>query len=126
MRRAVLPVVLLGLGLAGCGPRSDAAAAPDGAVAMAQDQFSAQTREIPVGERITFSNAGSRTIHVLVLGKDGRAQSVPDAPSFGSGSRHRSDLGDRWTTPPWTTPGTFHVTCTLHPAMNLTVVVGRS
>ena len=44
-------------------------------------------------------------------------------PSFGGTAGHRSEVGDHWRTAPWTTPGTYRVTCTLHPAMNLTVTV---
>ena len=40
--------------------------------------------------------------------------------------KFRAEVGDTWTTPPWTTPGTFWVTCTLHPRMNLEVVVNSA
>jgi len=60
----------------------------------------------------------------LVVGDRGATRSEPGAPSFGGASGHRSERGDVWTTPAWTSPGTFHVTCTVHPAMNLTVTVG--
>jgi plastocyanin len=86
--------------------------------------FETDVRQIPVGERITFSNSSSRAMHVLVVGKDAQPKSQGGAPSFGGTSGHRSEVGDRWTTPPWTRPGTYWVTCTLHPSMNLEVVVG--
>jgi len=124
MRKALLPVVMLGLGLTGCNGGPAASADPAGTVTMVQNQFSVETQQLSVGQQITFSNSGSRIVHILAIGKDGQSRQLPDAPSFGADSRHRSGIGDRWTTPPWNTPGTFHVTCTLHPAMNLTVVVG--
>jgi plastocyanin len=65
-------------------------------------------------------------MHVLVVGKDAQPKSQEGAPSFGGASGHRSEVGDRWTTPPWTTTGTYWVTCTLHPSMNLKVVVSES
>lgn len=115
----LISTLLTGCAATGSGPSAE----PDGAVTMERNLFGVETRQIPVGGQVTFSNAGSRTVHVLVVGKDGAQRSTPGAPSFGVGFRHRTGIGDRWTTPPWSTPGTFHITCTLHPSMNMSVVV---
>lgn len=126
MRRTTLLILLLVGALAGCAAQPDRAPDDAGAVGMDHLVFEAELREIPVGERITFSNASSRALHVLVVGKDAQPGTQAGAPSFGGTSGHRAEVGDRWTTPPWTTPGTFWVTCTLHPSMNLKVVVSES
>jgi len=122
MRKTILPSLLLTVVLAGCAARPDAAA-DAGAITMDHLVFGTDAHEIRVGDQITFSNSSSRALHVLVVGKDAQPRSEPGAPSFGGASGHRAEVGDRWTTPPWDTPGTFWVTCTLHLSMNLKVVV---
>ena len=123
MRKVIGTTLLLAALLSGCAARPGAAG--DSAdIVMDHLVFETEAREIPVGGTVTFANTSSRALHVLVVGKD--AQPAPDrgAPSFGGTSGHRAEVGDRWTTPPWTTPGAYWVTCTLHTAMNLRVTVG--
>jgi len=124
MRKAILTTLLLAGVLSGCAAKPGAATDAPGTIDMDQLRFDTETSHIPVGGTLTFANTGSRFLHVLVLGKDAQPQKAQGAPSFGGLSGHRTEVGRRWTTPPWTTPGTYSVTCTLHPSMNLTVVVG--
>lgn len=121
MRRTVLSLVLTTL-LTACAQR--AGTTPEDAITMDHNVFATEALNIPVGGRITFSNSSSRALHILVVGRDAQPRPEPGSASFGGASGHRADVGDMWTTPPWTTPGTYHVTCTLHPSMNLVVVVG--
>ena len=93
---------------------------------MKELTFTTEARTIPAGARLEFVNDGSRALHVLVPGEDAKPRAQAGMPSFGGASGHRSEVGDRWLTPPWETPGTYLVTCTLHPAMNLTVTVQPS
>jgi plastocyanin len=123
MRKPILATLFLAGLLAGCAAQPDRSADDAGAVTMDHLVFQTDVREIQPGERITFSNLSSRALHVLVLGKDAQPRPQSGAPTFGGASGHRSEVGDRWATPPWTTPGTYWVTCTLHPSMNLKVVV---
>lgn len=95
-----------------------------GTIDMDHLVFQTEEHRIPLGGTITFANTASRALHVLVVGKDAQPRPEPGAPSFGGASGHRAEVGDRWTTPRWDTAGTFSVTCTLHPSMNLKVVVG--
>ena len=73
------------------------------------------------GDLIMLEPNGRRVLQII--GKDAQPKAQEGAPSFGGASGHRSEVGDRWTTPSWTQPGTYWVTCTLHPSMNLKVVV---
>jgi plastocyanin len=125
VRTTILTALSLAGVLAGCAAQPDRSAGAAGAITMDHLVFATDVREIHVGERITFSNASSRALHVLVPGKDAQPRSQQGAPTFGGSSGHRSEVGDRWTSPPWTTPGTYWVTCTLHPSMNLKVVVSE-
>ncbi len=87
--------------------------------------FSNSTISIRKGETITFvDDSGNGGLHILVVGKNGEPVSEKGTPDFGGLAGERLDVGDVWTSPPWNIAGTFHLTCTAHPAtMNLTVNV---
>ena len=123
MRKRMLAVSVLAILLAGCAAQPDRSAGEPGDITMDHLVFGVESHEFGVGGRITFSNFSSRALHVLVVGKDAQPETQPGAPSFGGASGHRAEVGDRWTTPPWDAPGTYWVTCTLHPSMNLKVRV---
>lgn len=101
--------------LSGCGASPHAVAAGPDAIAMDATVFRPAEREIPVGATLTFTNTSARARHILAVGRGG-------APYFGR-SGHRSDVGETWTTPPWTTPGSYRVTCTVHAGMTMRVTV---
>lgn len=93
------------------------------AVGMVQENFDRSTITLRAGERLELAN-NSNFLHVLILGADGRFAREPGAPAFGdSQGLLPMPRGRVYRTPPWTTPGIYHVTCTLHTGMNLTVVV---
>jgi plastocyanin len=117
---AVAAVAVLAV-LPGC-VRSTTAAEP-GAISFDHNLFKPGSTTIARGDTLTFANTSSRALHIIVGGSDARPESESGAPSFGGSSGARVDVGDRWVSPPWETPGTYHVTCTLHPSMNLDVTV---
>ena len=120
----VLFVVPL-LGLAVFLPEGSALPAPPaGAVGMGHERFTTESVAIPVGGRVTFVN-NSRWLHLLGPGDDGRLAAEAGVPRFGSRGIEVSETGGSYTTGPWMTPGTYRVTCALHPEMNLTVTVTR-
>lgn len=125
MRKYLAPFLLTFsvLALTGCGVRPDPGPVTPEAVRMNHLTFAPDSRSIAAGDRLEFVNDGSRALHVLVLGDGAQPQAQAGAPSFGGASGHRSEVGDRWLTPPWDTPGAYRVTCTLHPSMNMTVTV---
>lgn len=123
MRRLLLPLVLLGAALTACAPQAASGPRSPDAIGMDELTFRPAAHTIPAGTTVEFVNDGSRALHVLVLGENARPRSQAGAPSFGGASGYRSEVGDHWQTPPWDTPGTYVVTCTLHPSMNLTVTV---
>ncbi|MEA2827271.1 MAG: hypothetical protein QOG43_1710 [Actinomycetota bacterium] len=124
MRKTIGVLVVTAVLLTGCGGGAGGGAAVSAdAIRMDHLAFAPSSRTIPAGTRLEFVNTGSRALHVLVAGHDAQPRSQAGAPSFGGASGHRSEVGERWRTPSWTTPGTYTVTCTLHPSMNLTVTV---
>jgi plastocyanin len=121
LARSPALLALAGLLAAGCGPRGPSV--PDDAIVMTSTRFEPASRTIQRGGRVTFFNQQSGALHVLVNGRGGGTRREKGAASFGGVSGHRSKQGEIWTTPAWKTVGTFHVTCTIHPGMNLTVNV---
>jgi plastocyanin len=115
-----VPLLALGafLPAAGHGPKP----APAGAVGMEHETFTTGSVTIPVGGTLTFVN-NSRFLHVLGPGEHGRLTGTTGVPQMGPRGAHMSQTGDTWTTATWNTAGTYHVTCSLHPEMTMTVVV---
>ncbi len=86
--------------------------------------FNISSISISKGSTITFlDDPNNGALHILVVGQDGQQGSEQGAADFGGLSGERIDIGNSWTTPPWNTAGTYHITCTVHPQMNLTVKV---
>jgi len=115
-----VPLLALGafLPAAGHGP----APAPAGAVGMEHEKFTADSVTIPVGGTLTFVN-NSRWLHVLGPGDRGRISGDTGIPVMGPRGAHMSQSGESYTTAKWNTPGTYKVTCSLHPEMTIKVVV---
>ncbi len=94
--------------------------APAGAVGMVSQMFAHRVVTIHRGERITFVNDSS-LVHVIGPGRDAHIVSpTRGVPVLGW---HLMQTNGVYITPPWRTPGTYHLTCSVHPEMNLKVVV---
>jgi plastocyanin len=124
MRFAVLVV---GIGLIAAAlivpsPREAPAAARGGEITMGHEEFSRSETTIRAGQHVTFANT-SHWLHVIVPGKGARQDSQDGAPRLGARDAHLSERGDHWTTGAWNTPGTYDLTCQLHPEMTLEVRV---
>jgi plastocyanin len=113
--------------LAACGTASNTGNSntQNPTVMMGATTFQANSITISKGQTITFTDdAATGTMHILVIGKNGVADTEDGAPDFGGTSGHSINPGQSWTSPPWNTPGTYSVTCTIHPTtMTMTVTV---
>ncbi|HEY1350957.1 MAG TPA: plastocyanin/azurin family copper-binding protein [Ktedonobacteraceae bacterium] len=124
-RMALLAVFAMMLAaLVACGGSSTTTSAPTNyAVTMSGVTFNMNTISVPKGSTITFTTTQGGAAHNLVIGSSGRSHPESGTPDFGTGG-HTVGSGQSWTSPPWNTAGTFHVTCTYHPTtMTLTVTV---
>jgi plastocyanin len=94
-------------------------------ITMGATTFSTNSISITKGSTITFTDSQSNGAqHILVIGKQGVPETEAGAPDFGGTNGHTFQPGQSFTTGPWNTDGTYHVTCTIHPTtMNLTVTV---
>jgi len=94
--------------------------APPNAVGMNFMDFSKEVVTLHRGEWLTLVN-DSRNIHAVGPGQNGHIVSpVRGEPLTGF---HLMETNAAYKTGPWLTLGTFHITCSVHPMMNLTVVV---
>jgi plastocyanin len=92
-------------------------------IGMTEENYATDTVTIKVGEPLTFIN-NSHFLHVLTPGVDARTMDQAGMPAMDDAyGTHVSETGDVYTTKNWDTPGTYHLTCTLHPEMNVDVVV---
>lgn len=105
---------------------------PDGVIGMTHEGYASETIRIHVGDTITFQN-NSRWIHVIGPGYDGVLSSGYDKVEMlgddmnphhmGMALRTMVEEDGSYTTEPWNVPGTFLITCTVHPEMNAKVIV---
>ena len=111
--------------LAGRGTASATHPANPNTVNMGLATFSPTAITIKKGSTITFaSTVSTGTLHILAIGRSGQNETEKGAPDFGGNAGIRVDQNANWTSPPWNTVGTYHVTCTVHPGtMNLMVTV---
>lgn len=121
----VAPLLLvLALALAGCGKgggTGTGASCASTTVNMTASNFAVTCANISAGQSISFVDPSSAAIHILCIGKN---QSCS-----GSGPEELSD-GHQLTVNPgesksvaFPKAGTYTVTCTVHPNMDLTVTV---
>jgi plastocyanin len=95
-------------------------APPPTAVGMVEEFFDRSEETVRLGERLTFVN-NSRVVHVIGPGRDGQIRANPPGmPRLGSPLLETNSVQ---MTDPWQEPGTYYVTCSVHPKMTLTVVV---
>ena len=96
--------------------------APPNTVGMTFLDFTKDTVYLHRGQYLTFVDS-SRNIHEVGPGLNGHiTTAVRGEPMTGD---HLMQTNTVYKTGPWQTPGTFYVTCAVHPMMNLTVVVLR-
>jgi plastocyanin len=123
---ALLPLVLLIGLLSGCVVQSAPTGGAGGnAVEMGATTYtSGNSITIKKGSTITFTDSKDNgSVHILVIGENGTATAESGAPDLGANGM-TFNPGESKSIGPWTTPGTYHVTCTVHPTtMNLVVTV---
>lgn len=93
---------------------------PAGAIGMSGMDFTPSVVTIDQGQRLSLVNT-SAAIHVIGPGRGGRIWGTErGVPVLGF---HLMQTNGVYKTPPWTTPGTYYLTCSVHPDMTLKVIV---
>jgi plastocyanin len=89
---------------------------------MISDDFTRDVVTIQVGQRVTMFN-NSHVIHVIGPGRNGHVWGTErSVPVVGF---HLMQTNGVYRTPPWRTPGTYWLTCSVHSPMTLEVIVTR-
>ena len=117
-RLATLPALLaiFALILAACGSSTESSAADDGGgsagetVSMANTTFTPSTLTVAAGTTVTFTDTAG---HTVTEGTDGVAVDDPIVDEDGG-----SDVEVTFDE-----PGTYNITCKIHPSMNMTITV---
>jgi plastocyanin len=119
--RILLCVPLLALGLFLPALGSDPVTPPAGAVGMAHEVFTTETLTVHQGGTVTLVN-NSLWMHTIGPGRDGRLEDNAAVPLTG---RRLMQTNDTETTGRWNTPGTYYLTCSVHPEMTVKVIVTK-
>lgn len=94
-------------------------------VTMGIKTFTGPTRfKIKAGTPIKFVNTpGASALHFLVVGTNGQWHQTHGAPAvFNTAQGLEVDIG-KTVTVVFHTPGTYPITCTVHPAMQITIQI---
>ncbi|HEX9037223.1 MAG TPA: plastocyanin/azurin family copper-binding protein [Ktedonobacterales bacterium] len=134
---AIVPVALvLALALGACGkPAADGG--PGGTTSSGNGGSCATTQTIELGQvdfvqhcvtvsanqTVTFDDpASTGGVHIICTGANATCQAASNAPSELSAPGFTIQPGEQKQVT-FTTAGTYKIACTVHPAMNLTVIV---
>lgn len=113
-----VPLLVAGMYLPAAG--SDPAPAADGVLGMEHDLFSADEVTVKCGQTLPMVNS-SRWVHIIGPGEDGLLTQAPVGVPVTD--RVLVETNDTYTTGAWTKPGEYYLTCSVHPEMNVEVVV---
>jgi plastocyanin len=108
------------LALAACGQRTTG----PNEVSMVAADFSTSSITVNAGQVVHFTDpAGTGATHTICLGTDGTCDSGATGPQALESPGFTINSGDPAKDVTFDTPGTYKITCSIHPAMNLTVIV---
>jgi plastocyanin len=117
-----LGIVLVALVLLGTTACSRIRFLPLDQAHMQAAAFASTTAKVKVGSKIKFIN-DSDVSHILVVGQDGKWVNATGAPADLNNAAGKLVTGGQEFDVIFDTPGTYTVTCTVHPAMLITITV---
>jgi plastocyanin len=116
----MLLLFTLALALGGCGQTSTA----PNEVGLVAGDFAVTSISIKAGQAVHFTDpAGTGGVHTICLGSDGTCDQSANGPQALKSPGFTINPGDPAKDITFDTPGTYKITCSIHPAMNLTVTV---
>jgi len=133
MKKLILPLAMLAfLVLAGCGAVGNAQGNAGGkatcpaTVSMDAVNFQPNNGKVTIkaGQAVTFNDpAATGGLHILVVGSNGNLTPEPGAPPALSASAGLTINAGDTKAVTFANAGTYTITCTIHPYMEVTVVV---
>lgn len=118
--RILLAVPLIAAGMYLPASGSDPAAAAPGVLGMQHEHFAQDEITVKCGDTLPMVN-NSRWVHIIGPGEDGLLTEAPRGVPVTD--RFLVETHDTYTTGKWTVPGEYYLTCSVHPEMNVEVVV---
>ena len=115
----LVPLLVAGAFLPAAGAEPDAP--PPGALGMTHLDYAEESVSLHVGDTLTLAN-NSRWAHTVGPGQGGSVIDAEGVPITGFTLMQTNDL---FTTGRWNRPGTFYLTCSVHPDMTVKVVVAN-
>ena len=110
----------IALAVAACGPSQSA----PNEISMVTASFSTSTITIHAGQAVHFTDpAGTGATHIICLGEDGTCATAAQGPAVLQDPGFTINAGDQAQDVAFPSPGTYKITCSIHPSMNLTVIV---
>jgi plastocyanin len=91
----------------------------DGILGMNHEHYTSEVVTVHRGDTLTMQN-NSRFAHTIGPGKDAHLADAAGIPVTGMRLMQTNDV---YTTGQWNTPGEYELTCSVHPEMNVTVLV---
>ncbi len=113
----VVPLLLVGMYLPAVG--SNVNEPPPDALGMSHEHFAVDEVHVRCGQTLTMEN-DSRWAHIIGPGQKGLLEADGNVPVA---RRQLMETNDVYTTGAWTKPGTYYLTCAVHPEMTVKVVV---
>lgn len=112
-----VPIVVAGMVTPAVGHALDA---PEpGAIGMTHEHYAVKVVTIHRGDRLKFTNS-SHFVHIIGAGTGGLLDPPGDEPIR---KRVLVQSNQSYTTGPWNRPGVYHMTCSVHPEMDIKIVV---
>jgi plastocyanin len=114
-------VLALALVLAACGAAASTSIPPD-TVQLANASLAPTSITVAVNTTVHFVDEPSGAMHQLCLGQNGACHSSANGPQPLIAPGFRIDPGQTKDVT-FSAKGTFAITCTIHPPMNVTITV---
>lgn len=126
---ALLPLLLLlAFGIAACGQAASSStgngsgSTASNEVTTSATAFIQSSITITKGQSVHFVDEQSGAMHIICIGKQGQCDSGAKGPQELVGNGITIQPGQSHDVP-FDTPGTYPITCPIHPDMNMTVTV---
>jgi plastocyanin len=114
----VFPLLAAGVWLPAAG--ADPKPAASGVLGMEHEYFATDQVTVKCGDTLSMVN-DSRWVHIIGAGQGGLID--PTTPAGVPVTRTLVETNDSYTTGKWNVPGSYSLTCSVHPDMTVKVVV---
>jgi plastocyanin len=118
--RILLAVPLVAAGVVAPAFGKDPAPAPPTVLGMDHLYFAKDQVDVKCGDTLSMVN-NSRWVHIIGPGEGGTLTTAPEGVPMTD--RKLVETDDTYTTGRWTVPGSYTLTCSVHPDMTVKVVV---